>query len=83
MGSKLSTRTRELAAFKMGLKLVRTSLTTEQAARLVAEADCQEWNEMGPADRQYYRTCAENLLERVSEPPHGVGMIREPIWSLI
>lgn len=83
MGRKLSTRTRELAAAWIGMTIARKKITTDVAARLVAEADCQGWDSLGFDDKEYYRTCANNLLHRISDPPHGLPMVKNHLWTLV
>jgi len=82
MGRRLSTPTRELAAAWIGITVARKAITTDHAARIVAEADCQNWDGMGEVDRQFYRTCASNLLERISEPPRGLPLVNDALWEL-
>lgn len=82
MGRRLGTPTRELAAAWIGKTIASRGITTEQAARIVAEADCRSWDGLCEVDREFYRTCAGNLLERISEPPRGLPLVNDALWEL-
>ena len=84
MGHKLSARTRELGAAWIASTMIKQSgVTLEEAARLVAGADCQNWDALAEGEREYYRRCTRNLMERISEPPHGLPMIADPLYEMI
>jgi len=83
MGRRLSTPARELAAAWIGMTVAKCAITTDQAARIVAESDCQNWDGLQETDRAFYRGVAHNLLERISDPPRGIPLVQNDLWELV
>lgn len=82
--AKLSATTRELAASAITMTLQQAGrITEEQAARIVAEKDLQDWNGLETTERDYYLKCARLMLARLAGGANGLPIRDVTIWVLV